>query len=392
MSIRTFVASTSFAAIVLAVGCATTTEQYLGAEDGGSPPTFIAEGGSDTPDSTFALTAYCPSSECPANRTTCPSSRFLCDIDFQSDPNNCGSCGFVCPKDALGASFACVAGKCEMTCAVADPRLDCNGIVDDGCEVKPTTNDNCGGCGVKCTDPEKPCVMTSTGAYACGCSGSDIACDANGFIYCLDPRKDNENCGACGLACDPTNGGAPTYPNTYYGCMDRQCGRLKCSEGWGDCNGRQDDGCETDLTGDDNCNVCGNVCPTGQSCHRGITGEYSCMCPPEQTYCSFFDIVGFCVDIATDPGHCGSCGVTCAGDDSEKFVYPVCRYGSCETACQMGHADCNGDLGDGCEINTDFDPRNCGECGHACDAVAGQACVTGRCVVEPCDVDAGAAR
>ena len=57
--------------------------------------------------------------------------------------------------------------------------------------------------------------------------------------------------------------------------------------------------------------------------------------------------------------------------------------------CNEGRADCNNSQSDGCEVNIDSDPRNCGACGHVCDAVAGQACVAGRCVVEPCAQDAG---
>jgi hypothetical protein len=55
-----------------------------------------------------------------------------------------------------------------------------------------------------------------------------------------------------------------------------------------------------------------------------------------------------------------------------------------------GRADCNGNLEDSCEVKIDSDPYNCGACGVVCDAVAGQACVHGRCAVEPCpEQDAG---
>ncbi|AKU95633.1 hypothetical protein AKJ09_02297 [Labilithrix luteola] len=63
----------------------------------------------------------------------------------------------------------------------------------------------------------------------------------------------------------------------------------------------------------------------------------------------------------------------------------------CRLDCGTGRANCNGNQSDACETNIDSDPNNCGGCGITCNAVAGQACVQGRCVVEPCDdtVDAG---
>ncbi len=49
-----------------------------------------------------------------------------------------------------------------MRCGTeAASKIDCDGIADNGCETKPTTNDDCGGCGVKCADPEHSCLYTA---------------------------------------------------------------------------------------------------------------------------------------------------------------------------------------------------------------------------------------
>ncbi|MBN9160130.1 MAG: hypothetical protein BGO98_34625 [Myxococcales bacterium 68-20] len=394
MNVRTFLASTSFAAFVLVVGCATTTEQYLGAErDPEPPPLFVEDAGPDAPDSTFELTSYCPSSQCSTGLTTCPNSRFPCDVDLRSDSRNCGSCGFTCPSAANGAVFECAEGKCQMTCTNSPPRLDCNGIVDDGCEVTADTNENCGQCGATCTDPESPC-LTRKGLQRCGCPTPEIACKTGIGFACVDATGDDANCGACGNVCDPTNGGAPSYANAYYGCRGSSCGHLKCEPFWADCNANaKTDGCETFLLSDQNCGGCGNTCPAGMGCYLNIKSfQIECMCPPGKTLCEI--VPGFaatCVDITSDPQNCGGCGVTCSGSDSPShdYMFPSCRSGSCETRCEMGRADCNGNDEDGCEIDTNSDPRNCGACGHACDEVVGQACIGGRCAVEPCDVDAG---
>ncbi len=394
MNVRTFVASTTLATVVLVAGCATTTERFLGAEHDPEPaPSFVVDAGADATGSSFELTNYCPSSKCTGGRTTCPSSRFPCDIDLQTDPNNCGSCGFVCPKDANGATFACAEGKCQMACLT--PQLNCNGIVDDGCELTPNTNDNCGACGVTCTDPAKSCVGITTTTWRCGCLPGQTPCDVTGIgPMCFDLREKDVDCGACNNACDPTNDGAPSYPNAHYGCKNSECGHLKCDPYWLDCNhkpGEEDvDGCETFAMDPNNCGSCGTVCAAGQEClFEGFPPSPKCLCKPGETLCVSFDILGVCVDINTDPRNCGGCGNVCPADITSQTFYPVCVNGSCETRCLAGHANCNGNLEDGCETQIEFDPHNCGECGHECDGVAGQACIGGRCAVEPCDADAG---
>jgi hypothetical protein len=46
-------------------------------------------------------------------------------------------------------------------------------------------------------------------------------------------------------------------------------------------------------------------------------------------------------------------------------------------ACGETHADCDGVAENGCEIETDFDAKHCGECSRACGD--GERCVVGRC-------------
>ncbi len=50
--------------------------------------------------------------------------------------------------------------------------------------------------------------------------------------------------------------------------------------------------------------------------------------------------------------------------------------------------DCNGDPGDGCEVNTLEDPKNCGTCGHPCPtdhaAPNGVLCEQGFCQANEC--------
>ena len=41
------------------------------------------------------------------------------------------------------------------------------------------------------------------------------------------------------------------------------------------------------------------------------------------------------------------------------------RSGACQFRCNAGFADCDQLPADGCEVNTNTDPNNCGFCGHA---------------------------
>jgi hypothetical protein len=110
------------------------------------------------------------------------------------------------------------------------------------------------------------------------------------------------------------------------------------------------------------------------------------MCPQGLTFCKSFcagDLcTGECVDLASNKDHCGTCGSACAYNVG--YAIEACVYGKCERTCTLGWGDCNGNRSDGCETHIAADPKNCGACGRVCDGIAGQACVDGQCMVEPC--------
>ncbi|MGH7439225.1 MAG: hypothetical protein ACRENE_26365 [Polyangiaceae bacterium] len=83
---------------------------------------------------------------------------------------------------------------------------------------------------------------------------------------------------------------------------------------------------------------------------------------------------GPCVDLATDPLNCNGCGTACPVNHNS----PLCNLAVCKLGmCSSGYFDCNGDPTDGCEINLQQDPANCGACGTVCPT--GQFCVDGAC-------------
>src|SRR5262249_31452900 len=150
--------------------------------------------------------------------------------------------------------------------------LDCNGIADDGCEVNWRTDpQNCGSCGHTCA-PGGECIDG-----VCGCPPGRGPCEGG----CKDLTTDDEHWGASGYSCfDHQPADVPDPPtNMFYGCAAGQCTTLKCDRSsgfWEDCNGRLDDGCEIDLASDTaNCGQCGNECAPGKACFEGtdrITG------------------------------------------------------------------------------------------------------------------------
>jgi len=356
--------------------------------DAGVAPPFISI---DTPEGGDAVsheTPMCVATECPELTGTCSNAPYKCQSKLDADPNNCGACGRSCPNDleAYGLAARCERGKCITKCMVDDVG-DCNGSPEDGCEtvlhcpsfpIDMTIDPkNCGHCGIAC--PEGVECIGSTGQ--CGCGAGLTQCGHNCLAICVDTQIDDLHCGGCDRAC-PTE--ATPVANAMVGCGDGECGKLKCRPLWGDCNGDlakpTTDGCETLLTEDNmNCGACGNVCPAGSECDSG-TCTTPWGCAPGLVRCSTLEQK--CTDLQTDVENCGGCGRSCG---QHPNVRSRCSAGECVFECPAGRADCDGRLDNGCEIDVEHDPLNCGGCGVMCDVSVGQPCVSGKCLMRECD-------
>ena len=250
--------------------------------------------------------------------------------DTSSDPLHCGSCGKAC--SVAHATPACQSGQCKLATCDHDWG-DCNGDPADGCETNLVTDaKNCGACGAACAFPnaQPACAAFGVpdggdngGCYIAACHYGFDDCDGDPTNGCeASVTSDPINCGACGTKC-------PSLPHSKLTCANATCALTSCDIGFADCNKDAQDGCETTLTTDaKNCGACGTSCGPGLICVGG-----GCTCP--------------------------QCNIPNA---SAKCINNQCIFDK----CNPGFADCNGKPADGCEVNLNFDPANCGSCGVVC--------------------------
>jgi hypothetical protein len=174
---------------------------------------------------------------------------------------------------AVAVALAIAAGGCQLV-------VDLDGLEDQHCPPghKPcptlgcVPNDNPG---TGCNDPGcAPCAPP----HAIATCGQNLHCFFNrdscipGWDDC-DGRPDNgcetdlshnrDHCGTCTKSCEkPTNGIA--------GCSNGECGIGGCNPMWEDCDHDPANGCEHPIWTDQECLGCGLPCPDGTSCDQGV--------------------------------------------------------------------------------------------------------------------------
>jgi hypothetical protein len=160
------------------------------------------------------------------------------------------SCQLFVDLDGLG-NGQCPSGK-----------KPCNGT----CVPNSSTTYGCG------SSDCAPCVLTNVADFICdrnnACAPSQCVLNYKTCPYdngdCMtDVAHSADNCGSCGVHCsDPMNGIA--------GCADGVCAIKSCNPPYDDCDHDPGNGCETNLSIDQaNCGECGHGCPTGRSCVSG---------------------------------------------------------------------------------------------------------------------------
>lgn len=299
-----------------------------------------------------------------------------CEVNLKTDPDNCGKCGHEC---ALAHAVPdCSGGECVIA-SCSDGYLDCNGDPEDGCEINGNTDiNNCGACGNVC-----PALRGSArcvkGECAINCEPGFANCDGDLSNGCeKSVLNDVNNCGACGHVC-------PAQPGFTPWCVNGECGETQCPDGFGDCNGNPEDGCEVDLRSNaDHCNTCGNFC-------SALNGTAACdervcivaSCDPGFADCNGKYSDGCEVNTNTSIDHCGACNERCEIENATA----ECQAGECRVKTCLGtYRDCDGN-GTDCEVDIATDPDNCGGCGSAgsdCSEVFAGGHAHGACVNQVC--------
>jgi len=193
-------------------------------------------------------------------------------------------------------------------------------------------------------------------------------CDGMAATVCeTDLNTTVQHCGRCGGACG----------------VGQKCvaGRCECVPGRGDCDGDRNgpNGCEVDLTSTrDHCERCGNPCPTrANSTPSCVSGSCVPVCTPGFGNCDGREDNGCEVNVMTDANHCGECPVVCP---ARPRAFPTCVAGRCGIMCMSSYVlDCDTNPSNGCEADTQSDSSHCGRCNRPCTDATRPNCSGGSC-------------
>ncbi len=284
------------------------------------------------------------------------------DFDLLHDPENCGSCGRVCPYPAH-AEPLCVGGECYFQCEPG--YYDVDGNPDNGCE-------------------STECVPT--GEEVCDLRDND--CDGR-----VDEGIDKDTVESCGPLCEVCD-----FPHAEAACQEGRCVLVACEPDHYDLNQDPSDGCEYECVPsgkeicndrDDDCNGLvdeGLVC----RCPEGMVNILEQFCidryeasRPDATATSYGSdesratsrpgvLPWYPVDLPTAQAACQAAGkrlctpseweLACRGPDDTTYSYGD-TYDP--TTCNGIDAFCNCGQGSACE---DRDPCPFPHCFHECGA------------------------
>lgn len=106
-----------------------------------------------------------------------------------------------------GGNSVCAEGACLIASCHAD-RVDCNNMIEDGCEASLDSLDHCGLCNRRCQLPNASARCTAGECKILACEAGFGNCDGddtNGCERSLDTLGD---CGACAKSCGGPNASA----------------------------------------------------------------------------------------------------------------------------------------------------------------------------------------
>jgi hypothetical protein len=216
------------------------------------------------------------------------------------------------------------------------------------------------------------------GTCAAPCVAGTAECDNDAATQCeTNIKTDPAHCGDCDTSC--------TLDHAESACAGGYCKVDSCKAPYEDCDGNAGDGCEKNLSTDpDNCGACGKKCSTHNGTPACANASCTFTCNEGFDDCDKEPGNGCEASTSTDVANCGGCGHACVARAGET---PYCQNGQCgSTSCAEGTGNCNGSPADGCEADFSSDVNNCGKCGAQCSVENGTAaCVDGHCVVKGCN-------
>ena len=287
-------------------------------------------------------------------------------FDLKVDVNHCGTCGNECVFSE--GTPACVDGVCQLSTCEAGYG-DCNGDTSDGCETVFATDANhCGSCATKCTN-ENGSALCASGVCIPQCDPSFADCDSVVNNGCETAINTLTNCGSCDVPC--------AYDNASESCESGSCLLIECESEFADCDNIEANGCESNTTTDNNnCGTCGTECVNNQGSSTCTAGSCILSCIVGWDDCDGLANTG-CETPLNTVSDCNACGELCDLNNAVE----LCAPGNCYLiSCDSGYANCDGNDGNGCEININIDVNSCGACGTVCSNAHGNtSCTSGLC-------------
>lgn len=307
-------------------------------------------------------TAVCKSGACDINcdpgYSNCDGNNLVgyatgCEVHSDVDVNNCGSgasaCGNVCNLPNVQQN-ACVMGKCVI--AQCKPGfMDCDNDPTNGCEVNTQNNaQNCGGCGMACT--------TNNGTPACVAGMCAVGTCNNGYADCngivsdgceVNTNTDPSHCGGCNAS------NVCNIPNATPVCLGGTCAIGACNPGYQNCNNLMNDGCEVNTTNNPlNCGACFSQCFVANGT-AGCSNSQCTVAGCNNGYgnCDGLSQNGCETDLMNSGTNCGTCGNNCQASCTGNVLATACQAGSCSIlACTPGRFNVDGVCTNGCECAT----------------------------------------
>jgi stigma-specific protein Stig1 len=216
--------------------------------------------------------------------------------------------------------------------------------------------DDAGEAGVRISLVEASVVETGVGVEAAAVPVSDAFVDAPvaDVLVFTDAEAGGSVVDVVMVGQDVVEADAPSQVVTVVPCVGSCATGATCVNGECVCQDEPDlcsTTCVDLMTDPGHCGGCSLVCPTGAMC---LTG--GCVCPASQpTACG-----PACVDTQTDHANCGGCGTACAAGES-------CHAGVC---APCGSAYATDETCSGVCVDPTSDDKNCGGCGTACPSGA----------------------